>query len=71
MYKLCYSRFEELGTEYGRPTRLDQSWGIKIRRLEYLEECFTTPNYIVRIYKDKPLDFYHTLVDQQTNYFKV
>lgn len=58
MYKLCYYRFGELGTEYGRPTGWDRARGVEIGnknvKLEYLEEAFTTSNWIVRIYKVKP-----------------
>ncbi|CAM6039414.1 unnamed protein product [Sphagnum compactum] len=58
MYKLCYYRFGEINTEYGRPTGWDRARGIEIGNkdveLEYLEEAFTTSNWIVRIYKVKP-----------------
>lgn len=58
MYKLCYYRFGELSTEYGRPPGWDRARGVEIGnknvKLEYLEEAFTTSNWIVRIYKVKP-----------------
>ncbi|XP_057545335.1 dolichyl-diphosphooligosaccharide--protein glycosyltransferase subunit STT3B [Amaranthus tricolor] len=58
MYKLCYYRFGELRTEYGKPTGYDRARGVEIGnkdvKLEYLEEAFTTSNWIVRIYKVKP-----------------
>nr|XP_010940347.1 dolichyl-diphosphooligosaccharide--protein glycosyltransferase subunit STT3B isoform X2 [Elaeis guineensis] len=58
MYKLCYYRFGELTTEYGKPTGYDRARGVEIGnkdiKLEYLEEAFTTSNWIVRIYKVKP-----------------
>uniref|UniRef100_A0A0D6R1I2 dolichyl-diphosphooligosaccharide--protein glycotransferase n=1 Tax=Araucaria cunninghamii TaxID=56994 RepID=A0A0D6R1I2_ARACU len=58
MYKLCYHRFGELSTEYGRPPGWDRARGVEIGnknvKLEFLEEAFTTSNWIVRIYKVKP-----------------
>ncbi|XP_057859934.2 dolichyl-diphosphooligosaccharide--protein glycosyltransferase subunit STT3B [Cryptomeria japonica] len=58
MYKLCYYRFGELSTEYGRPPGWDRARGVEIGnknvKLEYLEEAYTTSNWIVRIYKVKP-----------------
>uniref|UniRef100_A0A0C9QSM5 dolichyl-diphosphooligosaccharide--protein glycotransferase n=1 Tax=Wollemia nobilis TaxID=56998 RepID=A0A0C9QSM5_9CONI len=58
MYKLCYYRFGELSTEYGRPPGWDRARGVEIGnknvKLEFLEEAFTTSNWIVRIYKVKP-----------------
>ncbi|KAI9087938.1 hypothetical protein K1719_030268 [Acacia pycnantha] len=58
MYKLCYYRFGELTTEYGKPPGYDRARGVEIGnkdvKLEYLEEAFTTQNWIVRIYKVKP-----------------
>eukprot|EP00271_Cylindrocystis_brebissonii_P003388 TRINITY_DN142_c0_g2_i1.p1 TRINITY_DN142_c0_g2~~TRINITY_DN142_c0_g2_i1.p1 ORF type:complete len:739 (+),score=134.60 TRINITY_DN142_c0_g2_i1:319-2535(+) len=58
MYKLCYYRFGELSTENGRPPGYDRVRGVEIGHkgfeLEYLEEAFTTVNWIVRIYKVKP-----------------
>ncbi|CAN1266750.1 Dolichyl-diphosphooligosaccharide--protein glycosyltransferase subunit STT3B [Linum perenne] len=58
MYKLCYYRFGELMTEYGKPTGYDRARGVEIGnkdiKLEHLEEAFTTSNWIVRIYKVKP-----------------
>ncbi|XP_035543041.1 dolichyl-diphosphooligosaccharide--protein glycosyltransferase subunit STT3B-like isoform X1 [Juglans regia] len=58
MYKLSYYRFGELTTEYGKPPGYDRARGVEIGnkdiKLEYLEEAFTTSNWIVRIYKVKP-----------------
>ncbi|KAJ4744698.1 Dolichyl-diphosphooligosaccharide--protein glycosyltransferase subunit STT3B [Rhynchospora pubera] len=58
MYKLCYYRFGEMTTEYGKPPGYDRVRGVEIGnkdiKLEYLEEAFTTSNWIVRIYKVKP-----------------
>ncbi|XP_061347971.1 dolichyl-diphosphooligosaccharide--protein glycosyltransferase subunit STT3B [Gastrolobium bilobum] len=58
MYKLSYYRFGELTTEYGKPPGYDRARGVEIGnkdiKLEYLEEAFTTQNWIVRIYKVKP-----------------
>ncbi|KAF2290230.1 hypothetical protein GH714_004478 [Hevea brasiliensis] len=58
MYKLSYYRFGELVTEMGKPPGYDRARGVEIGnkdiKLEYLEEAFTTSNWIVRIYKVKP-----------------
>lgn len=58
MYKLSYYRFGELRTEYGKPPGYDRARGVEIGnkdvKLEYLEEAYTTSNWIVRIYKVKP-----------------
>ncbi|XP_020688270.1 dolichyl-diphosphooligosaccharide--protein glycosyltransferase subunit STT3B [Dendrobium catenatum] len=58
MYKLCYYRFGEVTTEYGKPPGYDRARGVEIGnkdvKLEYLEEAFTTSNWIIRIYKVKP-----------------
>ncbi|KAG6526407.1 dolichyl-diphosphooligosaccharide--protein glycosyltransferase subunit STT3B-like [Zingiber officinale] len=58
MYKLAYYRFGEMTTEYGKPTGYDRARGVEIGnkdiKLEYLEEAFTTSNWIIRIYKVKP-----------------
>ncbi|KAE8702155.1 Dolichyl-diphosphooligosaccharide--protein glycosyltransferase subunit STT3B [Hibiscus syriacus] len=58
MYKLCYYRFGEMLTEYGKPPGYDRARGVEIGnkdiKLEHLEEAFTTSNWIVRIYKVKP-----------------
>ncbi|CAN7046528.1 unnamed protein product [Brassica oleracea var. botrytis] len=58
MYKLCYYRFGELVTEYGKPKGYDRARGVEIGnkdiKLEHLEEAYTTSNWIVRIYRVKP-----------------
>ncbi|OAY76806.1 dolichyl-diphosphooligosaccharide--protein glycosyltransferase subunit STT3B [Ananas comosus] len=58
MYKLSYYRFGELITERDKPSGYDRARGVEIGNkditLEYLEEAFTTSNWIVRIYKVKP-----------------
>ncbi|XP_010935542.1 dolichyl-diphosphooligosaccharide--protein glycosyltransferase subunit STT3B [Elaeis guineensis] len=58
MYKLSYYRFGELTTEYGKPAGYDRARGVEIGNkdieLEYLEEAYTTSNWIIRIYKVKP-----------------
>lgn len=58
MYKLCYYRFGQMTTEYGKPTGYDRARGVEIGnkdvQLTHLEEAFTTSNWIVRIYKVKP-----------------
>ncbi|KAG6483075.1 hypothetical protein ZIOFF_059715 [Zingiber officinale] len=59
MYKLSYYQFGEVTTEYGKPPGYDRARGVEIGnkdiKLEYLEEAFTTSNWIIRIYKVKPL----------------
>ncbi|KAK8671392.1 hypothetical protein V6N13_037988 [Hibiscus sabdariffa] len=51
MYKLCYYRFGEMLTEYGKPPGYDRARGVEIGnkdiKLEHLEEAFTTSNWIV------------------------
>ncbi|CAF1930282.1 unnamed protein product [Brassica oleracea] len=58
MYKLCYYRFGELVTEYGKPKGYDRARGVEIGnkdiKLEHLEEDYTTSNWIARIYRVKP-----------------
>ncbi|CAI5506769.1 unnamed protein product [Closterium sp. Naga37s-1] len=48
MYKMCYYRFGELQTEYGKPTGWDRARGYEIGNkdieLEYIEEAFTLPS---------------------------
>ncbi|CAI5517213.1 unnamed protein product [Closterium sp. Naga37s-1] len=60
MYKMCYYRFGELQTEYGKPTGWDRARGYEIGNkdieLEYIEEAFTSSNWIVRIYRVKQPD---------------
>jgi dolichyl-diphosphooligosaccharide--protein glycosyltransferase len=57
MYKLCYYRFGEMMTEYGKPTGWDRVRGTEIGNkdftLEYLEEAFTSEHFIVRVFKVK------------------
>ncbi|MBA0600285.1 hypothetical protein Gorai_006478, partial [Gossypium raimondii] len=51
MYKLCYYRFGEMMTEYGKPPGYDRARGVEIGnkdvKLEHLEEAFTTSNWII------------------------
>mmetsp|Transcript_22784 Transcript_22784/g.37497 ORF Transcript_22784/g.37497 Transcript_22784/m.37497 type:complete len:193 (+) Transcript_22784:2-580(+) len=58
MYKMCYYRFGQTMTEYGKPTGYDRVRNVEIGNkdfeLQYIEEAFTTTNWIVRIYKVKP-----------------
>jgi len=57
MYKLCYYRFNEMMTEYGKPGGYDRVRGVEIGNkdfnLEYLEEAFSSEHFIVRVYKVK------------------
>jgi len=58
MYKLCYYRFGQVVTEYGRASGYDRVRNVEIGNkdfeLEYLEEAFTSEHWLVRIYKVKP-----------------
>uniref|UniRef100_A0A915DK88 dolichyl-diphosphooligosaccharide--protein glycotransferase n=1 Tax=Ditylenchus dipsaci TaxID=166011 RepID=A0A915DK88_9BILA len=55
MYKMSYYRFGELRIGYNQPAGFDRTRGYVIGRkdisLEYLEEAYTTENWLVRIYK--------------------
>eukprot|EP00455_Lapot_gusevi_P056748 TRINITY_DN950_c0_g1_i3.p1 TRINITY_DN950_c0_g1~~TRINITY_DN950_c0_g1_i3.p1 ORF type:complete len:330 (+),score=137.26 TRINITY_DN950_c0_g1_i3:90-1079(+) len=57
MYKLCYYRFGEILTDYGKPTGFDRVRNCEIGKkdveLEHLEEAFTSEHWIVRIYRVK------------------
>lgn len=57
-YKLCYYRFGQMHTEYGKPPGYDRARGREIGRknieLTTMEEAFTSEHWIVRIYKVKP-----------------
>eukprot|EP00899_Mesostigma_viride_P022562 jgi/Mesvir1/3490/Mv11980-RA.1 len=58
MYKMCYYRFGQIMTEYGKPQGWDRVRQVEIGNkdfeLDYLEEAYTTGNWLVRIYKVKP-----------------
>jgi len=60
MYKLCYYKFGQVVTEYGKGTGYDRvrsaEIGNKDFELEYLTEAFTSEHWLVRIYKVKPED---------------
>jgi dolichyl-diphosphooligosaccharide--protein glycosyltransferase len=57
-YKLCYYRFSEMHTEYGKPAGYDRARqrevGNKDISLSTMEEAFTSEHWIVRIYKVLP-----------------
>lgn len=57
-YKLCYHRFGQMSTEYGKPPGYDRARtrevGVKNVVLETMEESFTSEHWIVRIYKVLP-----------------
>lgn len=57
-YKLCYYRFGEMQTDYGKPAGFDRARnrevGVKKINLSTMEEAFTSEHWIVRIYKVKP-----------------
>ena len=56
-YKLCYYRFGQMQTEYGKPAGYDRARGREIGRknieLTTMEEAFTSEHWIVRIFKVK------------------
>jgi dolichyl-diphosphooligosaccharide--protein glycosyltransferase len=55
MYKLCYYNYDKVYTEQGKPSGYDRVRNVEIGRkgfdLKHLEEAFTTPHWIVRIYR--------------------
>mmetsp|Transcript_10732 Transcript_10732/g.16278 ORF Transcript_10732/g.16278 Transcript_10732/m.16278 type:complete len:836 (-) Transcript_10732:74-2581(-) len=57
-YKLCYYKFGQMTTAYGRPPGFDQARGKEVGnkniKLTTMEEAFTSEHWIVRIYKVKP-----------------
>jgi len=57
MYKMCYHRFGEVTVDHRQPPGFDRTReaviGDKDVKLEYIEEAFTTSNWLVRIYKVK------------------
>ncbi|VDO96841.1 unnamed protein product [Soboliphyme baturini] len=57
MYKLSYYRFGEVQTELRTPPGFDRTRGTEIGNkhfaLNYMEEAYTTENWLVRIYKVK------------------
>eukprot|EP00428_Durinskia_dybowskii_P075153 CAMPEP_0170417528 /NCGR_PEP_ID=MMETSP0117_2-20130122/33761_1 /TAXON_ID=400756 /ORGANISM="Durinskia baltica, Strain CSIRO CS-38" /LENGTH=868 /DNA_ID=CAMNT_0010675713 /DNA_START=73 /DNA_END=2676 /DNA_ORIENTATION=+ len=56
-YKLCYYRFGQMQTEYGKPAGYDRARNREIGRknieLTTMEEAFTSEHWIVRIFKVK------------------
>jgi len=60
MYKLCYYRFGQVMTEYGKPSGYDRVRNVEIGnkdfQLEYLDEAFSSEHWLVRIYKVKKQD---------------
>lgn len=56
-YKLCYYKFGQMHTEYGKPPGYDRARGSEIGNknfeLSTMEEAFTSEHWIVRIYKVK------------------
>lgn len=55
MYKMSYYRFGETRTSYNHPAGFDRTRGYVIGKkditLDYIEEAYTTENWLVRIYK--------------------
>lgn len=55
MYKLCYHKFGQITTDFGKPTGYDRvrkaEIGNKDFELLHFEEAITTEHWIVRIYK--------------------
>jgi dolichyl-diphosphooligosaccharide--protein glycosyltransferase len=72
-YKLCYYRFGEVHTEYGKPPGYDRARGREIGRknieLTTMEEAFTSEHWIVRIFKVKKRPVFDSLpkVKRSTN----
>eukprot|EP01106_Pelomyxa_sp_JSP_P010629 TRINITY_DN280_c0_g1_i1.p3 TRINITY_DN280_c0_g1~~TRINITY_DN280_c0_g1_i1.p3 ORF type:complete len:137 (+),score=49.94 TRINITY_DN280_c0_g1_i1:727-1137(+) len=60
MYSLCYYNFDKVYTERDKPAGIDRVRGVEIGRkgitLTHLEEAFTSPHWIVRIYRVLPPD---------------
>lgn len=56
-YKLCYYKFGQMNTDYGKPTGFDRARsrevGKKNIELTTVDEAFTSEHWIVRIYKVK------------------
>jgi dolichyl-diphosphooligosaccharide--protein glycosyltransferase len=56
-YKLCYYRFGQMHTEYGKPAGYDRARGKEVGKknieLTTMEEAFTSEHWIVRIFKVK------------------
>ncbi len=54
-YKLCYYKFGQMPTEYGKPPGFDRARGREVGNknieLTTMEEAFTSEHWIVRIYK--------------------
>jgi len=57
MYRMCYYRFDQLVTAYGRSGGYDlvrgSEIGVKVHELTHLEEAFTSEHWMVRIYRVK------------------
>ncbi|GAB5366072.1 hypothetical protein AAMO2058_001113000 [Amorphochlora amoebiformis] len=57
MYSMCYYRFGELMTQYGRASGFDRTRNTEIGKkdisFKYLEEAFTSEHWMVRIYRVK------------------
>jgi dolichyl-diphosphooligosaccharide--protein glycosyltransferase len=56
-YKLCYYRFGQMHTEYGKPAGYDRARNREIGKKNFelltMDEAFTSEHWIVRIYKVK------------------
>ena len=60
LYKLSYHRFGQVMTEYGKPYGWDRVRDVEIGskdfELDYLQEVYTSSNWIVRVYKVHELE---------------
>lgn len=60
LYRLSYYRFGSMMTEQGHAYGFDRVRGVEIGdkhfSLDYFEEAHTTTNWLMRIYKLKPMD---------------
>ncbi len=67
MYKMCYYRFGEVATHYGRPGGYDlvrgSEIGVKNIQLDYFEEAFTSEHWMVRVYKRKTSATHPNFID--------
>jgi len=68
MYKMCYYRFGNLQTVFGRPTGFDRvrnsEIGDKRVELTHLEEAFTSEHWMVRIYRVKTDETHPNFLDK-------
>lgn len=68
MYKMCYYRFGQLQTSYGRGAGYDlvrgSEIGVKNIQLTHIEEAFTSEHWMVRIFKRKKESTHGNFLDK-------